>query len=103
MFTVNLRFRSLFSGDPLICRAIKNASDSALYYSYSIGGVQYEASQDVTALRHLLPPEPERLIGLASLKYAPRNPANSILICERWSGLRISGSQVGSSPTLKDS
>jgi hypothetical protein len=43
------------------------------------------------------------LIGPASLKYAPRNPANSILICERWSGLRVSGSQVGPSPTLKDS
>jgi|SRR5579863_8211315 hypothetical protein len=94
--TVNMEGRL---GDALITEA----SDSALYYSYSIGGVQYEASQDVSSLRHLLPPEPERLIGLASLKYAPRNPANSILICERWSGLRVSGSQVGPSPTLKDS
>jgi len=93
--TVNMEGRL---GDALITEA----TDSALYYSYSVGGVQYEASQDVASLRHLLPPEPERLIGLASLKYTQRNPANSILICERWSGLRISGSQVGS-PTLKDS
>jgi hypothetical protein len=86
---------------------ITEASDCALYYSYSVGGVQYEASQDVTTLRHLLPPEPEKLIGHASLKYAPRNPANSILLCERWSGLRAPGSQPSStavpSPTLKDS
>src|SRR5580658_8459761 len=48
---------------------ITEASASALYYSYSVGGVQYEASQDVATLRHLLPPEPEKLIGNASLKY----------------------------------
>jgi hypothetical protein len=84
---------------------ITEASESALYYSYSAGGVQYEASQDVTTLRHMLPPEPEKLIGLASLKYLPRNPANSILLCERWSGLRTSqaGSAPAPSPTLKDS
>jgi len=72
-------------GDALITEA----SENMLYYSYSIGGVQYEASQDVSGLRDLLPPEPERLIGPASLKYSPRNPANSMLICEEWSGLRV--------------
>jgi hypothetical protein len=71
-------------GDALITEA----SETMLYYSYSVGGVQYEASQDVSGLRELLPPEPERLIGPASLKYSPRNPANSMLICEDWSGLR---------------
>ena len=71
-------------GDALILEA----TDALLYYSYSVRGVQYEASQDVSGLRELLPPEPERLIGPASLKYSPRNPANSILICEEWSGLR---------------
>ncbi|MBZ5634205.1 MAG: hypothetical protein LAO55_13880 [Acidobacteriia bacterium] len=71
-------------GDALITEA----TDAMLYYSYSVGGVQYEASQDVSGLRDLLPPEPERLIGAASLKYSSRNPANSILICEEWSGLR---------------
>ena len=71
-------------GDALITEA----SEEMLYYSYSVGGVQYEASQDVRGLRELLPPEPERLIGPASLKYSSRNPANSMLICEEWSGLR---------------
>jgi hypothetical protein len=72
-------------GDALITEA----TEKMLYYSYSVAGVQYEASQDVSGLRERLPAEPERLIGPASLKYAPRNPANSILICEEWSGLRV--------------
>jgi hypothetical protein len=67
---------------------ITEATDTMLYYAYSVRGVQYEASQDVSGLRELLPPEPERLVGPASLKYSPRNPGNSILICEQWSGLR---------------
>src|SRR6202035_3288783 len=71
-------------GDALVTEA----SDTMLYYSYSVGGVQYEASQDVSGLRDQLPPEPEGLIGPASLKYSSRNPGNSILICEEWSGLR---------------
>jgi hypothetical protein len=72
-------------GDALIT----GASADALYYTYSVRGVQYEASQDVTALRDRLPADPERLIGLASMKYATNNPANSILVCEEWSGLRV--------------
>ena len=72
-------------GDALITEA----SESMLFYTYSVRGVQYEASQDVSTLRHLLPPEPERLIGPASLKYSTRNPASSMLICEEWSGLRV--------------
>lgn len=73
-------------GDALITEA----TGETLYYSYSIRGVQYAASQDITSLRERLPPEPERLIGVASLKYAPNNPANSILVCEEWSGIRDS-------------
>lgn len=72
-------------GDALITEA----TPSTLYYSYSISGVHYTASQDISALREQIPADPERLIGVASLKYAPRNPANSILICEEWSGLRV--------------
>ena len=76
---------------------ITEASETAIYYSYSLRGVQYEASQDITALRERLPVEPDRLIGaVASLKYAPQNPANSILICEEWSGLRRNPPAAGS-------
>jgi hypothetical protein len=71
-------------GDALITEA----GADILYYSYSVRGVHYTASQDVTTLRDRLPADPERLIGHVSLKYATNNPANSILICEEWSGLR---------------
>jgi len=72
---------------------ITEATDSTIYYSYSVRGVQYTASQDVTALREFLPAEPDRLIGISSLKYATNNPANSILLCEEWSGLRVKATQ----------
>jgi len=59
-----------------------------LHYTYKVRGVQYEASQDVSALRDQLPADPDRMIGLVGMKYLPKNPANSILLCEEWSGLR---------------
>jgi len=71
-------------GDALILEVTQDA----FYYTYSVGGVQYEASQDISALRDRLPAEPERLIGWSGMKYSSNNPANSMLICEEWSGLR---------------
>ncbi len=67
---------------------ITEASESMVFYTYSVHGVEYSASQDITTLRDLLPQEPGRAVGVAHLKYSPKNPANSILICEDWSGLR---------------
>ena len=68
---------------------ITEASEDALFYTYSVRGVQYAASQDIGSLRDRLPAVPDRLIGSqAGIKYSTRNPANSILICEQWSGLR---------------
>jgi hypothetical protein len=80
-------------GDALITEA----TETSLYYNYSVQGVEYSASQDIASLRDRLPAELGRLVGVANLKYAPKNPANSILICEEWSGLRVSGERVGQS------
>jgi hypothetical protein len=63
--------------------------DGALHYSYSAGGAEYTAAQDVSGLQELLPPDPATLIGPGSVKYVPNNPANSIVVCEQWSGLRV--------------
>lgn len=71
-------------GDALITEG----TEETLFYTYTIRGVQYTASQDITSLRSLLPSAPERLIGMAGMKYSTRNPANSMLLCEEWSGLR---------------
>ena len=67
---------------------ISEASDTTLYYFYNVRGVHYTASQDVSTLREYLPADPHRLIGVSGLKYSSKNPANSILVCEEWSGLR---------------
>ena len=77
---------------------ITEASETIIYYTYSVQGVQYAASQEITVLRDKLPAEPERLIGVANMKYAVRNPANSILICEEWSGLRTPTETVATEP-----
>jgi hypothetical protein len=56
----------------------------------SVGGLTYTASQDISQLREMIPADSHRLIGRpASLKYSTQNPANSILLCEEWSGLRL--------------
>lgn len=74
---------------------ITDMQGDTLFYSYSVRGVSYTASQDVAALRDQMPANVERLIGrAASLKYSPQNPANSILICEVWSGLRSGPNQA---------
>lgn len=74
---------------------ITDLQGDTLFYSYSVRGVSYTASQDVAALRDQMPANVERLIGrAASLKYSPQNPANSILICEVWSGLRSGPNQA---------
>lgn len=67
---------------------ITEVRDDSLYYSYTVRGVQYTASQDITSLRSLLPEDTAILVGPATLKYSVENPANSILVCEEWSGLQ---------------
>lgn len=42
-------------GDALILEA----TETLLYYTYSVHGVEYHASQEIAALRDLLPAEPD--------------------------------------------
>lgn len=59
-----------------------------LVYSYAVAGVNYTVSQDATALESLLPEDRMSLVGPVLVKFIPRNPANSIVLCEEWTGLR---------------
>jgi hypothetical protein len=59
-----------------------------LIYQYDVAGVSYEASQDVTALRHRVDLHSCKTGLMTSIKYDPSNPGNSIVIAEQWSGLR---------------
>lgn len=59
-----------------------------LIYQYDVAGVSYEASQDVTHLRHMVDLHTCRVGLPASIKYDPTNPGNSIVVAENWTGLR---------------
>jgi hypothetical protein len=69
-----------------------------LIYNYDVGGVGYECSQDVTSLKPLVDLEDCRMGLVASIKYDPRNPGNSILVAEGWSGLQRGKWRSGSPP-----
>jgi hypothetical protein len=62
--------------------------DELVVYSYAVRGVAYTASQDLSALKHLLPQDLDAAIGPVLVKYDARNPANSIILAENWCGLR---------------
>jgi len=58
-----------------------------VFYSYSVRGVEYTASQDIS--RFTSDPSVDFSgVSALSVKYDPRNPANSIVLAEAWSGLR---------------
>jgi len=59
-----------------------------LIYQYDVAGVSYEASQDVTYLRQWINLHSCRLGLPTSVKYDSRNPGNSMVISEGWTGLR---------------
>ena len=56
-----------------------------LVYSYSVAGLIYNCAQDVSAL-------PNEVLGFridqsVQVRYDPRNPGNSIIVSETWTGL----------------
>ena len=64
--------------------------ENLVFYSYDVRGVEYTASQDLSAFAALLPADPSAVNGVVYVKYDARNPANSMIVSERWSGLRNS-------------
>ena len=63
-----------------------------LLFQYRIGGVDYQCSQDITELAELIDLTEVRSGFPCSIRYQQGNPQNSIVVAERWSGLR--GSQT---------
>ena len=58
-----------------------------LFYRYSASGVEYTAAQDVSTLSDRIPSDFCRPGFSTGVKYDPRRPSNSIVVCEQWSGL----------------
>ncbi len=59
-----------------------------LLFNYRIGGVEYECSQDITNMAEVVDPRRIQLGLPCSVRYQPGNPQNSIVVAERWTGLR---------------
>jgi len=62
--------------------------DNLLVYTYAVRGAEYTASQDISSLRQSLPERMALMAGPVYMKYDPRNPADSIVLAEEWSGLQ---------------
>lgn len=74
----------LFAGNRSPAKGIQ----TLLYYTYSISGVTYETAQDITGLEERLHLSRVAAGQVASVKYDPSNPSNSILLADDWSGLQ---------------
>ena len=59
-----------------------------LLFSYRIAGVDYECSQDITAMRDVVNTAEVRAGFPCTVRYQPGNPYNSIVVGEGWTGLR---------------
>ena len=65
-----------------------DAGPLIIVYNYRIAGVSYECAQDVTQLaEHVRDVRADLPI---QVRYDLHNPANSIIVAESWSGLRLS-------------
>ena len=86
-----VRFGRIVDGSLLDCFPI-TAEDGTtrdmLLYQYEISGVVYECSQDITQLAETLDPAKIKVGMPCSIRYQPGSPENSLLVAERWSGLR---------------
>lgn len=58
-------------------------------YQYEVAGVAYQVTQDIAMFKEIMPRDAALLLGPAMVKYLPANPANSIVISEAWSGIRL--------------
>jgi hypothetical protein len=67
--------------------------DDLLFFTYAVRGVEYTASQDVSLLKEMVPLDLSSVLAVA-VKYLPENPANSIVVAEEWSGLRLGKTKV---------
>ncbi len=68
---------------------ILDVDGAVILYTYSVGGVEYTVGQDASAISALLPEDRMRMVGPTSVRFDPRNPQNSIVVCETWSGIRL--------------
>lgn len=64
-----------------------NGAAPLVLYGYEVSGVEYQAAQDLSFLGDF--PVLARCAAgqVASVKFDPQNPSNSIIVAEEWSGV----------------
>ena len=77
------------SAGRMIDAVLTDVHDEFLQYTYSTHGITFAASQDIAGMRSYLPENLAGVVGPVTVKYLMQNPANSIVVCEEWSGLRL--------------
>jgi hypothetical protein len=60
-----------------------------LLFTYRVGGVDYECSQDITDMSSVVDAKQVRAGFPCTVRSQPGNPQNSIVVAEEWSGLRV--------------
>jgi hypothetical protein len=83
------RRAALVAGGKMGDATLTEVREEFIFYAYLVRGVEYTASQDVSALRARVPADLS-VVSAVSVRYDPRNPANSIVVSEQWSGLHVS-------------
>jgi len=83
-----LRRERLVSTGKMGDATLTEVHDDLLVYAYIVRGVEYIASQDVSTLRDRVPAD---LVSLNAVmvRYDAKNPANSIVLAEHWTGLHL--------------
>lgn len=77
-------------------------SGPVLLYDYEVGGVTYEAAQDLSALPEIAAAAPFLPGQTTNIKYDPKQPTNSILACETWCGVPDLEPNRNKPPILKE-
>jgi len=85
-------------GSLIDVRTLENEESSSqtpevLVYRYRLAGVTYECAQDVSRLAEFV--HSCHVGSAVQVRYDPRNPGDSILIAETWSGLWLPSSAAG--------
>jgi hypothetical protein len=81
------RCAQLVAVGKIIDATLVELRDSLVFYCYSVRGVEYTASQDLSRFMDAATVDFSGVSSM-SVKYDPRNPANSIVVAEEWNGLR---------------
>jgi hypothetical protein len=82
-----LRRLRLYARGRMTDATVLEITPESVLYSYEVRGVGYTTSQDLRGLEDFLPADLSIGVGQAWVKYLAENPASSIILCERWSGI----------------